>query len=110
MTFRSIDIDFDVHKKIELERRSFMESPNDVLRRLLALEVYIAAMAGAARTASKGATARCVRQVGERGAIETSPSPPRCHHLGVDVSPASRGMRSLQSKCVTEGDCSTVHT
>lgn len=34
---RSIEIDFDVHKKIEMERRGFDESPNDVLRRLLGL-------------------------------------------------------------------------
>ena len=32
---RSIEIDFDVHKRIETERRSFSETPNDVLRRLL---------------------------------------------------------------------------
>lgn len=31
---RTIEIDFDLHKKIELERQSFDESPNDVLRRL----------------------------------------------------------------------------
>lgn len=36
--FRSIEIDFDVHKVIELERRGFQESPNDVLRRLLKIE------------------------------------------------------------------------
>ena len=34
---RTIEIDFDVHKKIETERTSFSESPNDVLRRLLRL-------------------------------------------------------------------------
>lgn len=34
---RTIDIDFDVHKKIELERTSFEESPNTALRRLLGL-------------------------------------------------------------------------
>ena len=34
---RTIEIDFDVHKKIEAERKSFSESPNDVLRRLLKL-------------------------------------------------------------------------
>lgn len=34
---RTIEIDFDVHKKIELERTSFAESPNEVLRRLLKL-------------------------------------------------------------------------
>lgn len=34
---RSIEIDFDVHKKIELERRGFHETPNEVLRRLLGL-------------------------------------------------------------------------
>lgn len=35
--FRSIEIDFDVHKLIELERADFSETPNDVLRRLLNL-------------------------------------------------------------------------
>jgi len=34
---RSIEIDFDVHKKIEGERRSFDETPNVVLRRLLGI-------------------------------------------------------------------------
>jgi len=34
---RTIEIDFDIHKMIEAERRSFDESPNDVLRRLLNL-------------------------------------------------------------------------
>jgi hypothetical protein len=35
--FRNIEIDFDVHKLIENERRGFNESPNDALRRLLKL-------------------------------------------------------------------------
>ncbi len=35
--FRSIEIDFDVHKAIEAERRSFAEKENEVLRRLLKL-------------------------------------------------------------------------
>lgn len=35
---RTIDIDFDIHKKIETERRSFDESANDVLRRLLKID------------------------------------------------------------------------
>jgi hypothetical protein len=34
---RAIEIDFDVHKCIEAERRGFDESPNDALRRLLKL-------------------------------------------------------------------------
>lgn len=34
---RAIEIDFDVNKLIELERQSFAETPNDVLRRLLKL-------------------------------------------------------------------------
>lgn len=34
---RMIEIGFEVHKKIELERMSFSESPNDVLMRLLSL-------------------------------------------------------------------------
>ena len=34
---RTIEIDFDVHKAIELERTSFSETENDVLRRLLKL-------------------------------------------------------------------------
>ena len=33
----TIEIDFDIHKRIEMERQSFTESPNDVLRRLLGL-------------------------------------------------------------------------
>ena len=33
--FRTIEIDFDVHKKIESERTSFSDSANDELRRLL---------------------------------------------------------------------------
>ena len=37
MGFRTIDIDFDVHKLIEAERRSFDEKPNEALRRLLKL-------------------------------------------------------------------------
>ncbi len=32
---RTIEIDFDVHKAIEAERRSFDDTDNDVLRRLL---------------------------------------------------------------------------
>ncbi|GGZ44238.1 hypothetical protein [Asticcacaulis endophyticus] len=36
---RSIEIDFDVHKKIEIERLNFSETPNDVLRRLLKITV-----------------------------------------------------------------------
>ncbi len=36
--FRQIDIDFEVHKAIELARRSFSESPNHVLRRLLGIK------------------------------------------------------------------------
>ena len=34
---RTIEIDFDIHKLIEAERRSFGEVPNTVLRRLLGL-------------------------------------------------------------------------
>lgn len=34
---RTIEIDFDLHKKIETERKSFEETPNDVLRRLTGL-------------------------------------------------------------------------
>jgi hypothetical protein len=32
---RTIEIDFEVHKRIEVERQSFAETPNAVLRRLL---------------------------------------------------------------------------
>lgn len=38
MTMRTIEIDFEVHKAIELERRSFDETPTTVLRRLLGIE------------------------------------------------------------------------
>ena len=34
---RSIEVDFDVHQAIEAERRSFAETPNAALRRLLGL-------------------------------------------------------------------------
>ena len=34
---RTIEIDFEVHKRIELERTGFNESPNAVLRRLLGI-------------------------------------------------------------------------
>lgn len=34
---RTIDIDFDVHQKIELARTGFEETPNEVLRRLLGI-------------------------------------------------------------------------
>lgn len=37
--FRSVEIDFDVHKRIELARESFSETPNAVLRRLLGIDV-----------------------------------------------------------------------
>jgi negative regulator of replication initiation len=36
-TTRSIDVDFDVHKRLESERLSFAETANDTLRRLLGL-------------------------------------------------------------------------
>ncbi len=36
--FRSIEIDFDVHQFIEIERRSFDEKPNAVLRRLFKID------------------------------------------------------------------------
>ncbi len=35
--FRAIEVDFDVHRCIENERRGFDESPNDALRQLLRL-------------------------------------------------------------------------
>jgi len=37
MRYRTIEIDIDVHKLIEAERRSFSERSNDALRRLLGL-------------------------------------------------------------------------
>ena len=36
--YRTIEIDIDVHKHIEMQRRSFAETPNDVLRRRLGIE------------------------------------------------------------------------
>ena len=35
--FRTIEIDFDIHKLVERERQNFSETPNTVLRRLLQL-------------------------------------------------------------------------
>ena len=40
-TMRSIEIDLDVHKKIELARLAFNEAPNDVLRRLLLIDASL---------------------------------------------------------------------
>lgn len=37
MKLRQIEIDFDIHKMIEMERRDFDEPPNAALRRLLRL-------------------------------------------------------------------------
>lgn len=37
MQYRTIEIDIDVHKLIEAERRNFLERPNDALRRMLGL-------------------------------------------------------------------------
>jgi hypothetical protein len=38
---RSIEVDFDVNKRIETERVSFAETANDVLRRLLGIEMEV---------------------------------------------------------------------
>lgn len=38
MNTQTIEIDFDVHKAIEVERRSFEEAPNAALRRLLGID------------------------------------------------------------------------
>lgn len=35
---RMIEIDFDVHKRLETERRSFSETANETLRRILGIE------------------------------------------------------------------------
>jgi hypothetical protein len=36
--FRTIEVDFEVHKRIEMDRRNFAETPNEVLRRLLGID------------------------------------------------------------------------
>lgn len=36
---RTIEIDFEIHKKIESERKNFSETPNTVLRRLLNIDI-----------------------------------------------------------------------
>ncbi|WFU08597.1 hypothetical protein QA646_15035 [Rhizobium sp. CB3090] len=57
---RTIEIDFDVHKRIELARQSFAETPNTVLRRLLQIEDQALAAqvtdTGGRPWASKGVT------------------------------------------------------
>ena len=57
---RTIEIDFDVHKTIEKERRSFSETPNEVLRRLLRLggqpPAAVATPAGHRAWSGKGVT------------------------------------------------------
>ena len=57
MEFATIEIDFEVHKKIEVERASFGEKPNDALRRLLGLgpsAVTTAPPSGASASAMLG--------------------------------------------------------
>jgi hypothetical protein len=44
--FRTIEIDFDVHKMLENERTSFAESANDTLRRLLKLPLRTPTVVG----------------------------------------------------------------
>lgn len=53
--FRTTQIDFDVHKAIETERRGFAETDNDVLRRLLGLPESVAPE-GASDTSISGAS------------------------------------------------------
>lgn len=48
MEHRTIEIDFEVHKRIEAERTGFSESANDVLRRLLGIGGDAPAKASAA--------------------------------------------------------------
>ena len=50
---RAIEIDFDIHKAIEAERRGFDEPPNDALRRLLKLPDKASAPVTAAKVASQ---------------------------------------------------------
>ena len=38
-TMRTIDIDFEIHQLIESKRKSFSDTPNEVLRRLLGLSI-----------------------------------------------------------------------
>jgi len=52
--FKTIEIDFDVYKAIEAERRSFSERPNDALRRLLGLKGHSSAPEKQKAVAGKG--------------------------------------------------------
>ncbi len=52
---RSIEIDFDIHKLIEMERNSFGETPNMVLRRLLKLEALNESPSETERDSNRGA-------------------------------------------------------
>lgn len=54
-----IEIDFDIHQAIELERKNFEETPNEVLRRLLKLPTGNAqkpVFSGGKSWSSKGVT------------------------------------------------------
>lgn len=56
-TSRTIEIDFDVHKKIEMERQCFSETPNDVLKRILKIEnKKISSKSNGASWSGKGVT------------------------------------------------------
>lgn len=51
---RSIEIDFDVHKCIEVARTSFAETPNQVLRRLLQIDTDGASKPPSGRSSNGG--------------------------------------------------------
>lgn len=62
--FRTIEIDFEVHKMIENERRGFEESPNGALRRLLSLPGT-----DASKTRITAATPHTMRDWSDQGVV-----------------------------------------
>ena len=77
---RTIDIDFDVHKRIEMARQSFAETPNDVLRRLLGID-----NADGADTAGAGALPAAIGN-GERAWVGKGVSLPHGTMVRMDYN------------------------
>lgn len=51
---RTIEIDFEIHKRIEAERRSFSETDNTILRRLIGIRDAIGATPANGNAAARG--------------------------------------------------------
>ena len=86
---RTIEIDFDIHKLIEAERRSFDEEPYVALRRLLKLPEPARELAKPAGRAlrSEGVT----REHGSKLRVDLRPTQAHLHWRDLEWGMARRG-------------------